>query len=82
MTHQPIGPIRVVKDGWTLRVWTVSERRTTIIEGHRAALCLEFRSKSTIRRVWTYPLQWFELCDAALLALSEAAYTGFTTAFT
>jgi hypothetical protein len=58
-----------------LSPWTVSERNTKDMPGARADRCLVFMSLTTVRKVWTYPTTWFDLTDAALLALAERRTT-------
>jgi len=53
-----------------LATWTVREIDARGMPGARGPRCLVFENSCLVRRVWTYPAQWAELADEALLRLA------------
>ena len=53
-----------------LATWTVREIDARGMPGARGSRCLVFENSCLVRRVWTYPAQWAELADEALLRLA------------
>ena len=54
------------------RRWTVVEQPGGSIPGARGPSCLCFQSQDIFRRVWRFPVNWRELPDAELAALSRS----------
>lgn len=52
------------------RVWIVTEMRLPIHD-HSGRASLVFSTDDAVRRVRTFPREWFELLDDDLLALSR-----------
>jgi hypothetical protein len=51
--------------------WTVRELDTRGVPGARGPRCLVFEHPELVRRLWTYPVTWTALSDAALLRLVD-----------
>ena len=49
--------------------WRIREMDSQRVPGAHGARCLIFDSDRACRRVWSYPANWRELSDVALLAL-------------
>lgn len=62
--------VQIAGDTW--HEWTVVEVDARNVPGTRGEHCLVFSRRDCIRRVWTYPLDWRTLDDAALAVLSWA----------
>jgi hypothetical protein len=65
-TRQGEPPVRIISTGDT--EWRVYEQLSPYDRRRRADLV--FESEDVIRRVRNYPLDWMELTDDALLAVS------------
>ena len=50
-------------------MWTVREMDTGNVPGARGARCLICESSTIVRRLWTYPENWWMLSDDELLRL-------------
>lgn len=55
--------------------WRVVERSTDDVPGARGPRCLIFLCEAVVRRVWSYPADWYALSASALEALCERALT-------
>ena len=62
---------RLIWDESSGREWRVWAADCTGVPGSQSRECLIFDCRTTVRRVWSPPVNWHRLSDDELLALAE-----------